>query len=145
MTIKKPGLALLVAFVSIFGMSQTASATPCYDQVQALKAALNDGHCNFGKRKRCEKLNKKLDKLTKKLDKGKFKKAARKLSNFGIVVENMAMRRKNPRMHMTNFNMLLDPYEQVRLCILADGVVAEPEVVTAPDPVDNPNWDLSNE
>lgn len=93
MTIKKPGLALLVTFVSVFGLSQTASAAPCTKEVNALKTALSENFCPVNKRKRCEGLSHKLDNVNRQLEKGKFRKAARKLANFGDVVGNMSEKR----------------------------------------------------
>lgn len=141
MKIKKPGLALMVAFVSVFGLSQTASAAPCGAQVDALKAALNNGYCSYGKKNHCKGLNHKLDNVYRKLEKGKFDNAGRKLANFYDVVENLATRKKNPQMALSDFRSLADPhYVAAEYCITRHGVVEEPEVVEP-----NPGWDLDNE
>lgn len=147
MTTKKPGIMLIVAFISFLGLGQTASAAPCQGLIDDLRTALNDGYCSYGKYKRCKRLNRKLDRVARKLEKGKFRKAARKLSNFGRVIENMAMRRK-PRMAMADFKGMAVPYTQVSECIASGGVVAEapaPEPMPDPTPTPQPDWDLNNE
>ncbi len=142
MKIKTPGLALMVAFVSAFGLSQTASAdhAPCVDQVNAVRTALNSGYCSYGSKKHCKGLNHKLDNVYRKLHQHKFKNAGRKLANFYDVVENLATRRKNPLMALNEFHSLASPHQVAATCIDLDGNVAVPEVVEP-----NPGWDLDNE
>ncbi len=128
MTIKKLGLALLVAFVSVFGMSQTASAGDCSDQIEKLRAALNDDICSHGKRKRCEGLNRKLDRVNRKIQKGKWRHAARKLANFHDVVENLAMRKKKRRISMEAYAALMEPYyNAAAVCVSGEGYVDVPD------------------
>ena len=146
MASKKPGIVLLVAFVSVFSMAQSASAAPCSDQIEALKNELNTTHCSYGKRKRCRGLNRKLDRVVKKLERGNFRRASRKLSNFGMVIERMTFRRKNPRMTVDDFNNLAELYVQADACISSGGAAPAPEVVE-PAPVNepDPSQDLFNE
>ena len=93
MKIEKTGFVLLLAFVSFFGLSQTALAGPCTVEINALKTALQDGICNFSNA--CEGLSHKLDNANRKLDQGKYRQATHKLMNFHEVIEDMAMRKKN--------------------------------------------------
>ncbi len=124
MRIKKSGLTLLVAFVSVFGLSQTATAGDCSAQIEELRTALNDDICSHGKRKRCEGLNRKLDRVNRKIQKGKWRHAARKLANFHDVVENLAMRKKKRRISMEAYAALMEPYyNSAAVCVSGEGYV----------------------
>ena len=121
---------LLIALVSAISFSQPAFAAPCSAEIDALKIAVESGICQY-KRKKCKGLNRKLDKTERKLEKGKFRHAARKLSDFGSVIESMAMRRK-PKISMADYEALMDPhYVAVADCIASGGVTtrAKAEVV----------------
>jgi hypothetical protein len=131
----KSGLAsptLLLVIFSVFGLSQVAQAAPCTDQVDALKAAMNDnGICQYSKA--CKGLSHKLDNANRKLEKGKFRHAARKLADFGAIVGDMAMRRK-PKISMADYEALMEPYfNAAAICVANGGVVdSSPE----PEPTD---------
>ena len=126
MTIKKPGIALLVAFVSVFGMAQTASAGDCRDQIENLRAALNNDICSYSKRKRCRGLNRKLDRVHRKIEKGKWRRALRKLVNFHDVVENLAMRKKKRWIQPADYAALMQShYGAAEQCIVNRGYVEE--------------------
>jgi hypothetical protein len=124
MTRIKSGFAshlLFLAFVSFFGLSQSALAAPCTAEVDALKAALNDDICSYSSK--CKGLSHKLDKVNRKLEKGKLRKAARKLADFGAIIENMTMRKK-PKISMADYEALIDPYfNNAAICIANGGVI----------------------
>ena len=124
------GYVSVLALVSAIGFSQTASAAPCSAEIAALKTALEGGIClqleKSKKGKKCKGLNRKLDKASRKLEKGKFNHAARKLSDFGWAIEDMAMRRK-PKISMTDYDALMDPYYvAVANCIDNGGISTTP-------------------
>ncbi len=133
MAIKKitgfTGHVLVLALISASGFSQTAAAAPCSAEIDALRSALESGIClqmKSKKSKKCKGLDRKLDKTSRKLEKGKFRHAARKLSDFGSVVEDMAMRRK-PKISLTDYEALMDPYYvAVANCIANGGITAPP-------------------
>lgn len=117
------GHTLLIALVSAICFSQTATAAPCSAEIDALKAAVESGICQY-KGKKCKGLKRKLDKTERKLEKGKFRHAARKLSDFGSVIESLAMRRK-PKISMADYEALMDPYYvAVADCIGSGGTIA---------------------
>ena len=134
MTIKKPALAtsaLLLAFVSFFSLSQAALAAPCTEQVEALKSALNDGNCSFGKA--CMGLSHKLDNANHKLEQAKFSLAARRLEDFGAIIQDMAMRRK-PLVSMADYEALMDPYfKAAAICIANGGASSNDDTDSTPD------------
>lgn len=146
MTKIKPGItssALLLAFVTFFGVSQTALAAPCTDQVNALKTALNNDVCEYSKK--CKGLSHKLDSVNRKLEKGDFRKALRKLEDFGATVEDMAMRKKKRKIDPDTYNgVIVPPYGNAWACIANGGVVVvadpipEEPVPPVVEPIDNP-------
>lgn len=132
MTKHKTGLAsrlIPLAFVGIIGISQSALAAPCSDQINALKAALNDGVCTFSKT--CDGLTHKLDNANQKLEQGKFDHAARRLADFGAVLENLATHKK-PMISMEDYESLISPYYNDAATCVANGGVIEDDV---PGPV----------
>jgi hypothetical protein len=127
------GYTLAIAVISAICFSPIASAAPCSAEIVALKAAVESGICQY-KKKKCKGLNRKLDKTERKLEKGNFRHAARKLSDFGSVIESMAMRRK-PKISMDDYEALMDPhYVAVADCIANGGITtrATPEDVVVP-------------
>lgn len=130
----KSAIVMLLTSVAFFGMSQTVSAAPCSAEVTALKTELSNV-CSS--RKKCKGLNRKLNKVNRKLEKGKFRKAARKLSDFGAVVEDMATRKK-PRISMADYeNLMVNFYNPAAICVSNGGVVvAEVADVADPAPID---------
>lgn len=130
MTRKNTGLASrLIAFVAVcfIGISQSAMAAPCSEQIAALKTALTNGVCIYSKA--CDGLSHKLDNANRKLEKGKFEHAARKLADFSSVLENLAMRKK-PKISMEDYESLMSPfYNDAAACIANGGVVVEEEIL----------------
>ena len=137
MTRHKSGLAsrlLPLAFLMSIGISQSALAAPCTEQVEALKTALNDGVCNVGEV--CAGLSHKLDNANHKLEQGKFSHAARRLADFGAVLESMATRGK-PRISVADYESLMATYyNDAANCISNGGVVVEYELEPEPIPID---------
>ena len=150
------GQVLVLALVSAIGFSQTASAAPCSAEIDALKIALEGGIClqfeksrksrkgkKSRKNRKCKGLNRKLDRTTRKLEKGKFSHAARKLSDFGWAIEDMAMRRK-PKISMDAYEALMDPYYLAVANCISNGGISTPPVVddtdtgTGDDPTEPP-------
>ena len=128
MSIKKPGIVMLVTLVSVFGLSNTASAGTCANEIGQLRAALNSDICAYGKRKRCQGLNRKLDRVERKIQKGKWRKAARKLANFHDVVENLAMRKKKRWINEADYVALMDPhFNAAAVCVSNGGYVDVPD------------------
>ena len=133
----KSGLAsptLLLVIFSVFGLSQVAQAAPCTDQVDALKAAMNDnGICQYSRA--CKGLSHKLDNANRKLKKGKFRHAARKLADFGAIVGDMAMRRK-PKISMADYEALMEPYFNAAAICVANSrpAATKPTVPSQDDP-----------
>jgi len=116
------GHLLVLAIVSAISVAQPASATPCSAEIEALKTALN-GICWYSRK--CHGLSHKLDSAERKLEKGKFRHAARKLSDFGWVVEDMAMRRR-PKISQADYQALMDPYYTAAADCIANGGVSAP-------------------
>ncbi|MDH3219763.1 MAG: hypothetical protein OEO19_09545 [Gammaproteobacteria bacterium] len=90
MTRRKLGLvspAMILAFVSFFGLSQASLAATCPKQIEELRTAL-DGGCVS--RKACDGLKHKLDNAEHKLEQGKDRHAERRLADFVSVVEIVA-------------------------------------------------------
>lgn len=137
MTRKKPGLAnlaTLLVFVSSIGLSQAAMAAPCTAQVDALKAALDDGICQFSKA--CDGLSHKLDNANHKLEQGKFSHASRRLADFGAIVENLAMQKK-PLISMADYDALMNPFfTDAAICVASGGVNEEGPDSTPDQPDD---------
>ncbi len=137
MTKHKTGLAshlIPLAFVGIIGVSQSALAAPCSDQVDALKTALNDGVCIYSKA--CAGLTHKLDNANHKLEQGKFDHAARRLADFSAVLENLATHRK-PMISMADYESLISPFfNNAANCVANGGVVVDYEPEPEPDPTD---------
>ncbi len=130
MKIEKTGFVLLLAFVSFFGLSQTALAGRCTDEVDALKTELQGGICNFIKA--CEGLSHKLDSANRKLEQGKYRQATHKLVDFLEVIEDMAMRKKN-EISIGDYVALTDPHFGVALeCI--EAVSMDADLAPTPDP-----------
>ena len=131
---RKPGFPnrlLPLAFVSIFSLYQSALAAPCTEQVDALKTALNDSVCLNGKV--CSGLTHKLDNANHKLEQGEFDHAARRLADFGAVVENLTMREK-PRISLADYESIIVPYfNEAVECINNGGVIPEETVSTPVD------------
>lgn len=126
MTIKKSALAsrlLPLIFVSSVGISQSALAAPCSDQIEALKTALNNGICTYSNV--CGGLTHKLDNANHKLEQGKFDHAARRLTDFGAVLETMATHGK-PKISMADYESLMSTYfSEAANCIANGGVIPD--------------------
>lgn len=129
---------LPLVFVSAVGISQSALAAPCSEQVNALQAALDNGICIYSKS--CSGLSSKLDNANKKLEKGRFDDAARKLADFGSVLETLATHGKKPKISMADYQFLMSNYfNDAANCIANGGVIEVEEPAPEPtEPVANP-------
>ncbi len=118
----KSAIVMLLTSAAFFSMSQTASAAPCSAEVTALKTELTSGICSYSKK--CKGLSHKLDNVNRKLEKGEFSHAGRKLSDFGAIVEDMAMRKK-PKISMDDYeSLMVQFYNPAANCVSNGGVVA---------------------
>ena len=117
----KSAIVMLLTSAAFFSMSQTASAAPCSAEVTALKTELTSGICSYSKK--CKGLSHKLDNVNRKLEKGEFSHAGRKLSDFGAIVEDMAMRKK-PKISMDDYeSLMVQFYNPAANCVSNGGVV----------------------
>ena len=103
--------AIVVAFVSFLGLSQGAIAAPCNAEIDAIKTALNDGVCQ--NRRNCRGLNNKLDRVNRKLEKGKYRKAARKLADFGAVVAHIEKRASRKPHRRARLDFVSSKYQEM--------------------------------
>lgn len=154
----------LALIITAIGFSQPASAAPCSAELDALKTALDSGICQRLKskkfksrkfkskkhsswshsgwkhslkkysRRNCMGLDHKLDNTSRKLEQGKFRHAARKLTDFGSVIEDMAMRRK-PKISIADYEGLMDPYYVAAANCIVNGGTPTPPVADDSDPV----------
>ncbi len=124
MIIRKPGLALLVALCSVFGLSQTAVADDCEDYIEELQEFVEDDLCR--NRRMCEGLSHKLENALHKLDQGKVDHAVRRLQDFSATIDSLSTTGKNTRRSRTAIDAEVHnemrPYiAKAMLCILTGG------------------------
>jgi len=106
----KPALAM--AFASVFSALQTATAAVCEDQMDALRDAVQSS-CPY---KYCDGLSHKLDNASHKLEQGKLVHAARKVADFGSIMEIMA-RHGEPALYAADYDAIMAAYGNVAGCI----------------------------
>lgn len=104
--------ALVVAFASVIGAFQSASAAPCDAEISSLKSEL-ETVCSH---RVCDGLSHKLDNASHKLDQGKFDLAARRLADFASTMEMVAHGGRSG-ITTASYTYLMNPFQDAMYCV----------------------------